>query len=188
MSSPLRCRHLPSSSIDLTPRHRRRSHRHGRGEYERDRDPLVGSQRDAYRLSPCDVVGIDLDADSRGFYADQPQLLLHVRAELRPVSAELAGVPRSLQGHAVLGEPSLRKPAELEDREKQWDEDDDHERRLERGHPLLLAPPAGHRTVCSCVTSVWRRAARPLFHADTPMTRVPRMTAAPITYSIVARP
>src|SRR5512143_492415 len=84
-------------------------------------------------------------------------------------------------------EPALEERAELDHPKDERHEDDDHERGLEGGETTLITPNA-HRTVCSWVTRAWRRETSPLFQADTPVTRVPRTTAAPMMYSIVARP
>src|SRR5438876_707892 len=108
--------------------------------------------------------------------------------DLWQVAADLAGEPRRLYGRRVLREPALEGGSEFEDREKDRDEDGDHERRLERREAPRIASRPSHRTACIWETSAVSRATRPLFQADTPMTRVPRTTAAPMMYSIVARP
>src|SRR5688572_11136938 len=87
----------------------------------------------------------------------------------------------------VLGEPAVERVAELEDGEEQWQEHDDHERRLERRRACFRRE-APQRTDCIWTTSAWSLATRPLFQAEIPTTRVPRTTAAPTMYSIVASP
>src|SRR5207237_2166204 len=93
-----------------------------------------------------------------------------------------------LDGDRVLREPALEGRAELEDREEQGNEHDEHERRLEGREPGLVGVEAAQWTVCICATSAWSRATRPLVQAETPMPSVPSTTAAPMMYSIVASP
>src|SRR5438046_6901199 len=108
--------------------------------------------------------------------------------DLWQVAADLAGEPRRLYGRRVLREPALEGGSEFQDREEDRDEDGDHERRLERREAPRIASRPSHRTACIWETSAVSRATRPLFQADTPMTRVPRTTAAPMMYSMVASP
>src|SRR5207253_8360922 len=82
--------------------------------------------------------------------------------------------------------PALEQRTELDHAEEQRNEDHHHQGRLERRDTAIV--PERQRTAESCVTSACSRATSPLFHADTPATRVPSTTAAPITYSIVASP
>jgi hypothetical protein len=74
-------------------------------------------------------------------------------AKLRCIAAELAGVTRGLNGRGVLSEPSFQRGPELEDREQQWHQDRDRERRLERGETAFVLQRFRQRTVCIWLTS-----------------------------------
>ena len=95
----------------------------------------------------------DLDFHARRFDADDAKLIIEKPTELRCVASELPGVSRGLHGGRVLGEPSLQRRSELEDREKKGHEQRDRKGRLERGEPPFVASSVRQRTDCIWLTS-----------------------------------
>src|SRR5437667_12181587 len=144
--------------------------------------------RHSNRLAPPDARWGDLDAHAIRVDSGAAQVLGEELAELGSVSAKLARVSRGLNGRSVLRQPSLEGRSKLEDREEERHEHGDGEGRLERRQASVVVWGPRQRTACIWLTSAWRRATSPLFHAVTPMTSVPSTTAAPMMYSIVASP
>src|SRR5437667_7064128 len=144
--------------------------------------------RHSNRLAPPDSRWDDLDAHAIRIDSGTAQLLGEELAERGSVSAKFTRVSRGLNGRSVLRQPSLKGRSELEDREEERHEHRDGEGRLERRQASVVMKGPRQRTACIWLTRAWRRATSPLFHAVTPMTSVPRTTAAPMMYSIAARP
>src|SRR5439155_18838685 len=148
-------------------------------------EPVMCRHSDREWLAPPDARGRDLDLRARGIDACGAQRLSQQRSHLDGVAADLSRETSRLRGRGVLSDPALQRVAKGDDAEEQRREHGQREHRLDRGAPTFVAD---QRIPCSCAASPCSRLTRPLFQDCTPMTSVPRTTAAPTMYSTVDMP
>src|SRR5206468_8407715 len=120
------------SSVDLAACDcaRRQSDR-GR-QRERKVNALLRTHAHADGLSPADALRRDLDLHARWIDPNTGELTRDVGTKTAVVATDLAGEARRMRGDRLGGEPALEYPTELDHAEEERDEDDDHERRLDR--------------------------------------------------------